>query len=140
MPARRLAASIPTASMSDIAFLMLVFFLVATAIRDDAGIPTVLPPAGATGTASVPALLDVRVSARGEILVGDRVLGPEAARAEVAAFATEAADPRVALQAHRATPYAAYIAALDAVLMGHRDADAAPRLTLREPQAAPLVR
>ena len=133
MTARRALPAIPTASMADVAFLMLLFFLVATAIRDDAGIPTVLPPAFASGFAPVPSLLAVQVNASGTILLGDEVVDPEAARTLIAAFATEADDLHVALQAHRETPYDAYIAALDAVLMGHRDAGVTPRLTLREP-------
>lgn len=133
MPARRLDAAILTASMADVGFLMLVFFLVATAIRTDVGLPATLPPADGTGPASVPALLTVSVDARGTVLLDREEIRPEAVRAGVAAFAAEAAEPHVVLQAHRRTPYDAYVAALDAILLGHRDAGAAPRLTLREP-------
>ena len=37
---------IPTGSMADIAFLLLVFFLVTTTIDTDKGLGIVLPPAG----------------------------------------------------------------------------------------------
>jgi len=37
-------AEIPTASMADIAFLLLIFFLVTTTIDVDTGIGMVLPP------------------------------------------------------------------------------------------------
>ena len=40
----KLAAVIPTASMADIAFLLLIFFLVTTTIDVDTGIGMTLPP------------------------------------------------------------------------------------------------
>ena len=124
------SAPIPTASMADVAFLLLLFFLVATAIRDETGLQVVLPTADVQ---SDPAVLAVLVDAAGAVrLDGERVT-PEEARARVAAAA--ARRPLVTVQAHRRTPYDAYVDALDAVLLGHRDAGAEPRLALREPAA-----
>jgi biopolymer transport protein ExbD len=40
------SAEIPTSSMSDIAFLLLVFFIVTTSMSQDKGIGTTLPPPG----------------------------------------------------------------------------------------------
>lgn len=136
MPAttRRVLPTIPTESMADVAFLLLLFFLVATAIRTEAGLPITLPPVStAPGPTGVPSLLLVLVGADGAVLAGGESVHLDALRAEVAGYATRAAQPHVALQASRRTPYADYIAALDAVLMGHRDAEVEPRLTLREP-------
>ena len=136
MTAARRSVPIPTASMADIAFLLLVFFLVAASIQSDAGLPVTLPPVGA-GADAVPSLLTVLVDAEGRVLLDGRPVAPADVRAGVAAFARTAEAPRVAVQAARATPYDAYVAALDAVLMGHRDAGATPRLTLREPAGTP---
>ncbi len=44
----RITASIPTASMADIAFLLIVFFLVTTSFSQDKGLGLTLPPSGAT--------------------------------------------------------------------------------------------
>ena len=129
---RRSSAAIPTGSMADIAFLMLVFFLVATSIRSDAGLPATLPSAG-SDVRGVPTLLSVAVAADGRVLVDGAERSTETLRADVAVFAASVAAPHVALQTARATPYADYVAALDAVLLGHRDAGATPRLTLRDP-------
>ena len=135
MPAApRPLPAIPTALMADVAFLLLLFFLVATAIRTEVGLPVTLPPpTTSSGAAAVPSLLVVRVSAEGRVLADGAPVPSGALRATVAAYAASADVARVALQASRQTPYDAYVAALDAVLLGHRDAGAEPRLTLREP-------
>jgi len=43
----RIAATIPTSSMADIAFLLIVFFLVTTSMTQDKGLGLTLPPNGA---------------------------------------------------------------------------------------------
>ncbi|MEM6327041.1 MAG: biopolymer transporter ExbD [Bacteroidota bacterium] len=125
----RATPTIPTASMADVAFLLLVFFLVATAIRSEIGIPAALPPT-VSEPARVPATLLVLVGPDGALaLDGDRA-DTEAVRQQVAAFASGGGT--VLLRSHRAAPYGSYIAALDAVLLGHEDADAPPRLALSQ--------
>ncbi|HUF13038.1 MAG TPA: biopolymer transporter ExbD [Longimicrobiales bacterium] len=42
----RVSGEIPTASMADIAFLLLVFFLVTTVFEEEKGLPIVLPEQG----------------------------------------------------------------------------------------------
>lgn len=42
----RVSGEIPTASMADIAFLLLVFFLVTTVFEEEKGLPIVLPEKG----------------------------------------------------------------------------------------------
>jgi len=122
--------------MADVAFLLLVFFLVVAGIRSDVGLPVTLPPAFATGSQGVASLMTVLVGADGAVLVDGEPVAPEAVRSTVAAYARQPGVPHVALQAHRGTPYDAYVAALDAVLIGHRDAGAQPHLTLRDPASA----
>ena len=39
-------AEIPTASMADIAFLLIVFFMVSTTLLEEKGLPLVLPESG----------------------------------------------------------------------------------------------
>lgn len=55
------AAEIPTSSMSDIAFLLLVFFLVTTHFQRDSGIVTKLPPSGETQEAQENIVLSIVV-------------------------------------------------------------------------------
>ncbi|WP_412061038.1 ExbD/TolR family protein [Rubrivirga sp. IMCC45206] len=132
MSARRAAPAIPTASMADIAFLLLLFFLVATAIVTDRGIPIDLPPKLTHHGPTLPSAHTVLVAADGAVRLDGARVSPDVLRERIAASA-QAGAPLITLQAHARTPYAAYVDALDGVLMGHRDADATPRLRLREP-------
>ncbi|KQC13206.1 MAG: hypothetical protein APR63_01105 [Desulfuromonas sp. SDB] len=54
-------AEIPTSSMSDIAFLLLVFFLVTTHFEKDTGMVTKLPPTGETQEAQENVVLSIVV-------------------------------------------------------------------------------
>ena len=122
--------SIPTASMSDVAFLLLVFFLLVTAIRDDRGLRTDLPPLTSL-TTPVRDILHIQIAASGAMAVEGEPATPEAVREKVAAFASGGGP--VDVQADRSAPYAAYVSTLVAVLLGHRDVGATPRLSLPQP-------
>ena len=130
----RAAPTIPTASLADIGFLLLVFFLVATTIGAEMGLPAGLPGIGeAPRRVAAGTLLSVDVRADGAVALNGEPVAASAVRQLVATHAAAGPEQHVALRAARATPYADYVAALDAILLGHRDADASPRLTLREP-------
>ncbi|MBN1150519.1 biopolymer transporter ExbD [candidate division WOR-3 bacterium] len=65
-------AEIPTSSMSDIAFLLLVFFLVTTHFQRDTGIVTKLPPSGETQEAQENIVLSIVVP-EDTLVAGDSV-------------------------------------------------------------------
>ncbi len=60
---------IPTSSMADIAFLLLVFFLVTTTINQDKGLGLVLPSWGDTLEVNKNNILNVLINNQGEIMV-----------------------------------------------------------------------
>ena len=126
------SVTIPSASMADVAFLLLLFFLITAAIRSDAGLPLTLPPTQVDPSPSAQVTMSVLVDARGEVLLNGEPASAHAVRTQVAGFA-DGRGRRVTLQTHRATPYDAYIDALDAVLLGHRDAGAEVRLAVLSP-------
>ncbi|WP_251981176.1 ExbD/TolR family protein, partial [Salinibacter ruber] len=68
-------ASIPTAGMADIAFLLLIFFLVTTTINVDTGIGMTLPPKLKPEQEPPPVkernLMNVLVNASGDVLVDE---------------------------------------------------------------------
>jgi biopolymer transport protein ExbD len=69
-----ITASIPTASMADIAFLLIIFFLVTTTLSQDKGLGLTLPPSGMTATVPERNITTVLITGLGEIsLDGQRV-------------------------------------------------------------------
>ena len=61
---------IPTSSMADIAFLLLIFFLVTTTIDMDKGLGIVLPPEGDTIEIRKKNILNCLINSQGKVLLG----------------------------------------------------------------------
>lgn len=105
----RPSGSIPTSSMADIAFLLLIFFLVTTVFPKDRGLALVLPD----GVSNVPEanVLHFLVLADGAVEVrrGDDPQGPRVAAAQVAGIWREAVAERPQLiAAVKVSPEAAH--------------------------------
>ncbi len=64
----RISASIPTSSTADIAFLLIVFFLVTTSMSEDKGLGLTLPPAGASTRVPSRNITKVWINASGELM------------------------------------------------------------------------
>jgi len=70
--------NIPTASMSDIAFLLLLFFLVSTKFRKEIGFKVLLPEARATERIiKTENLARIYINSKGQISVDDFLVNPE---------------------------------------------------------------
>jgi len=70
--------NIPTASMSDIAFLLLLFFLVSTKFRKEIGFKVILPEAKATERIlKTENLARIYINQKGQISVDDFLVPPE---------------------------------------------------------------
>ena len=67
------AADIPTSSMADIAFLLLVFFLVTTTINTDKGIGLVLPQWGDQLNVPKQNIVNVLINSAGEVMVAEEL-------------------------------------------------------------------
>ncbi len=63
----RVSPEIPTASMADIAFLLIVFFLVTTTMNQDKGLSLHLPPVGETKEVQSKNILNVWINARDQV-------------------------------------------------------------------------
>ncbi|HEY5565062.1 MAG TPA: biopolymer transporter ExbD [Rhodothermia bacterium] len=89
---KRLAGEIPTASMADIAFLLLIFFLVTTTIDVDTGILMQLPPPLDENQKPPPIkernMLAILVNAQGDILVENEITRLPEVRREVVRHVT----------------------------------------------------
>lgn len=139
---KREGAEINGSSMADIAFLLLIFFLVTTTINVDTGIGMVLPPPLDPEQEPPPIrernLMKILVNSQGLVLMDEEpvpitevrdkliefISNPE--NDEELAISTDAAI--VSLKTQRETPYSIYIDMLDEVMGAYKDLrDAASR-------------
>ena len=128
----RTPAEIPVASMADIAFLLLIFFLVTTTIDVDTGIGMTLPPKledEKPPEVRERNMLKILVNAQGMVLLEDRPSAIPRIRAEVKKHVlNNGQDPNysesperavVSLKTDRQTPYDSYINVLDEIWMAY---------------------
>ncbi|HWP82047.1 MAG TPA: biopolymer transporter ExbD [Bacteroidota bacterium] len=109
---------IPTSSMADISFLLLLFFLVTTTIDVDTGIGLVLPPPvddAEQVKVKTENLIRVLVNARGDVLLDDELTSVPQIN-EIVKNKIKANDKLiVSVKVDRETPYRTYIATLDQI-------------------------
>lgn len=65
---------IPTSSLADIVFLLLIFFLVSTSMNQDKGLGLTLPPPGEQVKLDQDNILPIYVNQRGDILIREDVV------------------------------------------------------------------
>lgn len=65
-------AEIPTASMADIAFLLIIFFMTTSIFARDKGLKLVLPEKGTEVKVKTTHLLKISINDKGEIFAGDQ--------------------------------------------------------------------
>lgn len=130
---RRGPATIGAGAMADIAFLLLIFFLVATVILDEKGILVRLPPFADVPPADIPArnVFSVKINGWNELLVEGQpavagelrrmvqefVLNPQG-HSDLAISPTKAV---VSLQHDRGTNYNRYIEVYDHLAAAYRE-------------------
>jgi len=68
---------IPTSSMGDIVFLLLIFFMVTTVFRKETGLPVELPRAEAGEEAQRELISNIYIDRIGRISVDDRLVEPK---------------------------------------------------------------
>lgn len=120
----RREVEIQTASMADISFLLLLFFLVTTVIDVDTGIGLVLPPpAEDTDIVKVKTenLIRVLVNAAGDVLLDDEVTSVPQIHEIVANKLRNNRKLIISIKVDRETPYRIYIAALDEIKQAYNN-------------------
>ncbi len=65
---------IPTSSMGDIAFLLLIFFMVTTIFREENGLPVELPRAEAGEEVNRELVSNIYINRQGQISIDDRLV------------------------------------------------------------------
>ena len=126
---RRARPEIPTCSMADIAFLLIVFFLVTTTLHRDKGIGMVLPPAGAATKVPKKNICNVWINAQGEIALQMEPIAFSELRGEVERRLAENEKLIVSLKGDRETDYRVFIDVLDEVKLA-----GAERISIASPE------
>jgi len=116
----RQKARIPTASMADVAFLLLIFFLVTTKFDVKQGLGLVLPPHAEAGGKKVKIkkenLTKIKVNKRGEIAVDERLVLPGELKTVVQNKIRKNPKMVFVLEADRRCKYYMMVKALDQLL------------------------
>ena len=92
MPRRKGAPEVNAGSMADIAFLLLIFFLVTTTIETDAGLDRMLPPIEPPDTDVVikqKNIFTVNINKNGQLLVEEQLMSLEDLNLRLSAFHRE---------------------------------------------------
>ncbi|WP_127022120.1 ExbD/TolR family protein [Flagellimonas beolgyonensis] len=95
MPRRKGAPEVNAGSMADIAFLLLIFFLVTTTIETDAGLDRMLPPIEPPDQDVVikqKNIFTVNINKNGQLLVEDNLMNLKDLRKAATAFLENNAD------------------------------------------------
>ena len=105
---------IPTGSMADIAFLLLVFFLVTTTIDTDKGLGIVLPPAGDVEIEiKKKNILNCLINSQGKVLLDEEPTDVEQIGRIVKKRLGQNPLLIVSVKAHPKTDYSDYVRVID---------------------------
>ncbi|MEN1785202.1 MAG: biopolymer transporter ExbD [Bacteroidota bacterium] len=145
MPRRKGAPEVNAGSMADIAFLLLIFFLVTTTIETDAGLDRMLPPAEPPEDIDVVIkqknIFTVNINKNGQLLVEEELMDIKNLRTAAIAFldnggdgscnyckgrkdATSSDNPEkaiISLKNDRETKYATYITVQNELVGAYND-------------------
>ena len=119
---------IPSASMADIAFLLLVFFLVTTTISMDQGIGQLLPAIGEEILINPKNITNVLVRADGQIMLDEEVVSLSQLRAKIQTMLGQNEALIVSVKTHPQTKHQDYINVLDQLKQA-----GATRVSIAEP-------
>jgi len=109
----KLSAEIPTSSLADIVFLLLIFFLVSTSMNPDKGLGLTLPPPGEEVKVLTTNVLNIFINAQGKVLFKDEVVEIEDIERLVRSEIAENPKLIISLQTDLKAKYEYMIAVLD---------------------------
>ena len=105
--------------MADIAFLLLIFFLVTTTIDMDKGLDLVLPPVGETKEIPKKNIANLLIDAKGNVLLNKKPIKINDVNKEVRRMIAENDKLIISVKTHPRTKYQAYIDVLDQLKMAN---------------------
>jgi biopolymer transport protein ExbD len=122
-------SEIPMASLADIAFLLLIFFLVTTTIDVDRGIGLTLPAKGEETEVRTKNITNLLINAQGEVLLDNELVPVNDVNRVIKQKLEE--NPRliVSVKTDRKTQYDIYVQVLDELKVAN-----ATRISIAEPE------
>ncbi len=110
---------IPTSSMADIAFLLLIFFLVTTTIDTDKGLGIVLPAEGTEVEVKKDNILNCLINSQGKVLLGGDPIKIKDISKEVRRRIAANDKLIISVKAHEKAKYSDYISVIDQLKMAN---------------------
>ena len=104
---------IPTSSMADIAFLLLIFFLVTTTIDMDKGLGMVLPAEGEELEINKKNILNCLINSTGNVLLGGEGVEIKNLSKTIRQKLAENDKLVISVKAHKASSYTDYVRVID---------------------------
>ena len=120
---------IPTSSLADIAFLLLVFFLVTTTIDMDKGLTLVLPAPGEEKKIPKENISNLLINAAGNIMLDEEPINLAEIRSSVKSKMNENPNLIFSIKTDRETDYQVFVSVLDQLKMAN-----ATRISIAEPE------
>ena len=124
----RARATIPTATMADIAFLLIVFFLVTTSMSHDKGLGLTLPPHGTTTRVPSRNITKVWINMAGEIMHDQELVTLELMEQRIRLMTEENPNLIVSIKTDPDASYEYFVDVIDAVKQAGND-----KISIAEP-------
>ena len=123
------SAEIPTASLADISFLILTFFLLSTTINIDKGLGLTLPAKGEKKEVRKENITNLLINARGQVLLDGQPVEISQIREIIRQKLIQRPQLIVSVKTDRKTKYEVYIKVLDQLKQA-----GATRISIAEPE------
>jgi biopolymer transport protein ExbD len=123
-------SEIPTNSLADMAFILLVFFLVATTINTDKGISLVLPDRGEGTEVNKKNITNLLINANGDVLLKEEPIAINLIGERARQLLAENDKMIFSVKTDARTHYNAYIQVLDQLKRAN-----ASRISIAEPSS-----
>jgi len=123
-------ANIPTGSLADIAFLLLVFFLVTTTIDTDKGISLVLPEKGQETKVRSKNIASIFINAEGRVMLDEEEIKLSQLEDRAERMLAENENIIFSVKTVSNTKYDVYIGVIDQLKLAN-----ATRISIAEPES-----
>ena len=125
----RIAPSIPTSTMADIAILLLTFFLVTTSMSRDRGLGLTLPPSGSSTRVPRRNITNVWINAAGEIMHDEELVTVEQMGRRIAVMTKENPNLIVSIKTAPDARYEFFVDVVDEIKKAGND-----KISVAEPE------